>query len=139
MSKSDVIQHKAFSTPAFAELVRRAIARIPFGRVTTYGDIAEAIGAPRNARRVGWVMHALPSDNDLPCHRVVNRDGDLTGGWMWGHPDIMKGLLLDEGVQFIRAHRVDMAKCRWYPQDELDLAAADEMDDFDLIPGGDDG
>jgi methylated-DNA-protein-cysteine methyltransferase related protein len=137
MTDSKRGEHLFFSTTNFAELVRRTIANIPYGRVTTYGDIAEAIGAPRNARRVGWVMHGLPSDNELPCHRVVNRDGDLTGGWMWGHPDIMKGLLLDEGVPFVREHRVDLAKCRWFPQDELDLAPADHMDDFDLIAGGD--
>ncbi len=128
---------KYFTTANFAELVRQAVAAIPYGKVTTYGDIAQAIGAPRNARRVGWVMHGLPADNELPCHRVVNRDGDLTGGWMWGHPDVMKGLLLDEGVPFIQEHRVDLAKCRWFPQDELDLASTDEMDDFDLIASGD--
>jgi hypothetical protein len=58
---------------------------------------------------------------------------------MWGHPDIMKGLLLDEGVPFSREHRVDLAKCRWYPQDEIDLTAADEVDDFDFVTSGDHG
>ena len=124
---------------SFAQLVRDVVARIPAGRVITYGDIALAIGAPRNARRVGWVLNSLPDEYDLPCHRVVNRDGYLSGGWKWGHPDIMKNLLLDEAVPFKAEYTVDIQRCRWFPDDEPDLSAADEMDDFDLVPRRDRG
>jgi len=125
------------SSKNFADQVRNMVARIPRGKVITYGDIALAVGAPRNARRVGWVLNGLPSDNDLPCHRVVNRNGYLSGGWNWGHPDIMKNLLLDEKVPFKDEYTVDLEKCRWFPDDDDDLPAADEMDDFDFIAGVD--
>lgn len=125
------------SSKNFADQVRNMVARIPRGKVITYGDIALAIGAPRNARRVGWVLNGLPSDNDLPCHRVVNRNGYLSGGWNWGHPDIMKNLLLDEKVPFKDEYTVDLEKCRWFPDDDDDLPATDEMDDFDFIAGVD--
>jgi len=130
---SDEELDKVSASARFAVQVRKTVARIPWGRVISYGDIALAIGAPRNARRVGWVLNALPSDNNLPCHRVVNRDGYLSGGWKWGHPDVMKNLLLDENVPFKGEYTVDIEKCRWFPEEEDDLTSADKMDDFDLI------
>jgi hypothetical protein len=53
---------------------------------------------------------------------VVNRDGFLSGGWHWGHPDIMAALLQDEGVPFVAPHRVDIRACLWIPVDEGDRA-----------------
>jgi methylated-DNA-protein-cysteine methyltransferase-like protein len=121
----------------FADLVRDIVAKIPCGKVATYGDIALGAGAPRNARRVGWVLNGLPSANDLPCHRVVNRHGYLSGGWKWGHPDIMKNLLLDEKVPFKDEYTVDIERCHWFPWEDTESAASHEVDDLDLIPGGD--
>ena len=94
---------------------------IPPGRVTTYGSIARALGTPRAARSVGWALSLAPDEDALPCHRVVDRNGFLSGGWHWGHPDVMAGLLHDEGVPFLDAYRVDLDACLWLPEeDELD-------------------
>ena len=103
------------AAPAFAARVYDVVARIPRGRVTTYGRIAAAVGDPRGARMVGWaLMHAV-EEHDLPCHRVVNRVGLLTGGWHFGHPDVMRGLLLAEGVAFTDEYQVDLERCLWEP------------------------
>ncbi len=110
--------------------------RIPPGSVTTYGEIARSLGRPRNARLVGQVMRFTPQDLNLPCHRVVASSGELTGGWYFGHPEIMKGLLLDEGVPFRGEYVVDLRRCFWSPVDaDADRAAPDEMNDLDLITG----
>lgn len=97
----------------FPERVYAIVARIPPGRVTTYGRIARALGEPRSARMVGWAMLHVDPSRDLPCHRVVNRIGFLSGGWHFGHPDIMRGLLLDEGVPFKEEYQVDLDRCLW--------------------------
>ena len=105
----------------FAARVYDVLARIPSGRVTTYGRIARALGESRSARMVGWaLMYAEddPQGRDLPCHRVVNRVGLLSGGWHFGHPDVMRGLLLAEDVPFADDYQVDLARCLWDPADE---------------------
>ena len=95
------------------------VSRIPSGRVTTYGRIARALGEPRAGRMVGWaLMHAVDDDRDLPCHRVVNRAGLLTGGWHFGHPDVMRRRLLGESVPFVDDYQVDLPRCLWEPWSE---------------------
>jgi len=130
----------------FTEKVYAVVASIPEGRVTTYGRIALALGMPRNARRVGWVMSGVERARGLPCQRVVNHAGYLSGGWAFGHPDLMQAMLLEEGVPFSSEYVVDLHACVWDPAEELDpetLAAmrgcscgstpADEVDDLDEI------
>ena len=106
------------SRPNFFEEVFVVVSRIPPGRVTTYGAIARALGSPRAARSVGWALHLAPEEDALPCHRVVDRNGFLSGGWHWGHPDVMAGLLSDEGIPFLEPYRVDLAACLWLPEEE---------------------
>ena len=106
------------STPTFFARVFALVSRIPHGRVTTYGAIARALGTPRAARSVGWALSLAPDEDALPCHRVVDRNGFLSGGWYWGHPDVMAGLLHDEGVPFLDPYRVDLAACLWLPDEE---------------------
>jgi methylated-DNA-protein-cysteine methyltransferase-like protein len=113
--------HPSPDRRTFADRVFAVVARIPYGRVTTYGAIARALDAPRAAREVGWALSVAPDGAGLPCHRVVDRQGFLSGGWHWGHPDIMAGLLLDEGVPFLEPHRVDLAVCLWDPVSDDDL------------------
>jgi methylated-DNA-protein-cysteine methyltransferase-like protein len=128
------------ASPDFAARVYELVARIPFGRVTTYGRIAAAIGSPRGARMVGWALMAVVPSQDLPCHRVVNRNGELTGGWHFGHPDVMRAMLYAENVPFADDYRVDLPRCLWEPWDDEDeSAAADEVDNLDLITGGERG
>lgn len=82
------------------------VALIPRGRVATYGQIARMMGHPRAARMVGWALHGAPAD--LPCHRVVNRDGRTAPGWPEQHV-----LLLEEGVAFRPDGRVDLEAHLW--------------------------
>jgi methylated-DNA-protein-cysteine methyltransferase-like protein len=110
------------SRSAFYAAVFDLVARIPLGRVTTYGSIAYALGRPHGARAVGWALSIAPAEVELPCHRVVNSEGFLSGGWHWGHPDIMAALLHDEGIPFIAPHRVNLRACLWLPGDEIDGA-----------------
>jgi methylated-DNA-protein-cysteine methyltransferase-like protein len=119
---------------AFRHAVWDTVRRIPVGSVTTYGEIARALGRPRNARLVGQVMRITPFELNVPCHRVVASSGELTGGWFFGHPAVMRGLLEDEGVPFRGEYVVDLRRCFWSPGDVT--PATDEMDDLDLIPGG---
>jgi methylated-DNA-protein-cysteine methyltransferase-like protein len=114
-----------------AEQVFEIVRQIPRGRVTSYGDIARALGDPRGARQVGWAIAGSPADLDLPFHRVVNRDGFLSGGWAFGHPDVMKQRLLAEGVPFIDEYTVDMHRSRWAPGDES--TSADEVNDLEQV------
>ncbi|MBA2276416.1 MAG: MGMT family protein [Chloroflexia bacterium] len=107
--------------PTFPDRVYRVVAHIPHGRVTTYGLIARSLGAPRSARMVGWVLRRTPPEMNLPCHRVVNRIGLLSGGWHFGHPDIMRDLLRDESIPFRDDYQVDLSTCLWNPADDPDL------------------
>ena len=117
--------------PRFGDAVYEIVARIPTGMVTTYGDIARALGDPRGARQVGWAIAGSPAGLNLPFHRVVNRDGFLSGGWAFGHPQVMKQRLVAEGVPFRDEYTVDMNRCRWLPDD--DSAPTDEVDDLEQV------
>jgi methylated-DNA-protein-cysteine methyltransferase-like protein len=92
--------------------------QIPFGRVTTYGHIAEALGAKSSARMVGWAMNAVDSAHratDVPAHRVINRNGELSGKHHFATPTLMRELLEAEGVEFI-GEAVNLEKHLWKPE-----------------------
>jgi methylated-DNA-protein-cysteine methyltransferase-like protein len=99
-------QHKKKS---FHDKALELVRRVPFGKVTTYGAIAEALGAKLSARMVGYALHSAVN-TDVPAHRVVNRFGALTGAIHFGHPDRMRQLLQAEGVSFLADGTVDMEK-----------------------------
>jgi methylated-DNA-protein-cysteine methyltransferase related protein len=107
------------TTSSFVERVYDVVRQIPPGRVTTYGRIAHFVGAGRSARMVGYALNRCPDDVSDNAHRVVNRIGVLTGGWSWGHPAIMRGLLKDEGVSFVDEYQVDLERHLWDPNVEL--------------------
>ena len=92
----------------FFEKVYAVVARIPCGKVVSYGQIAWMLGSPRAARQVGWAMRRCP--DQLPWQRVVMADGTVTGG---EHAEIRRALLESEGVPFLVDGRVDMAACQW--------------------------
>jgi methylated-DNA-protein-cysteine methyltransferase-like protein len=98
----------------FYEKVFDIVRQIPRGRVTTYGDIGRAIGMRSSARMVGWAVNSAKGRDDMPCHRVVNRLGELTGRMHFATPHLMRELLESEGIEFI-GERVDLAKCLWRP------------------------
>ena len=93
-----------------------AVSRIPKGRVATYGQIAALAGLPRQARLVGYAMHALPADSDVPWHRVVNAAGRISlRADTLGHDELQGHLLRREGVRFV-AGVISLAKYRWQPR-----------------------
>lgn len=98
----------------FYEKVYETVALIPTGRVTTYGAIAEAIGMKSSARMVGWALNAAAGRQDLPCHRVVNRRGELSGARFFATPSLMRELLEAEGIEF-SDDTIDMKKYFWKP------------------------
>lgn len=100
----------------FAAQVYRLVARVPRGRVTTYGAIARAVGDPRKAREVGWALAATPGDLDIPAHRVVNSRGELSGGWAFGGPEVQRALLEAEGVSFLPDGRIDLKRYLFTPE-----------------------
>jgi methylated-DNA-protein-cysteine methyltransferase related protein len=89
----------------------------PPGRVTTYGWLAKAIGYPRGARMVGWIMNETPEG--VPAQRVINSKGELSGSWAFGSPDLMRQLLENEGIVFSVDGRVDLKRYGWDPTRDL--------------------
>lgn len=87
--------------------------KIPYGKVATYGDIAEACGIRSSARTVGWALNGCGPD--IPAHRVVNRYGALTGKVHFGDPNLMEELLRSEGVEFDEKGCVRLDKHLWKP------------------------
>lgn len=99
----------------FFERVHDVVAQIPAGRVTTYGDIAEYLGQRSAARTVGWALNAAVGTG-LPCHRVVNRFGALTGKRHFETPSVMEERLRSEGVSFTDEGHVDLDDHHWHPR-----------------------
>lgn len=104
------------SEAPFFERVWAVVAQIPPGRVTTYGDIAEHLGRRGAARTVGWALNEA-AGSDLPCHRVVNRNGVLTGKRHFETPQVMEERLRSEGVTFVGEDRVDLEAHHWRPEE----------------------
>ena len=105
---------------SFFERVYEVTRQIPHGRVTSYGAIAKYLSAGRAARMVGWALnssHHLP--DFIPAHRVVNREGVLTGKHHFGNTNTMKQLLENEGI-IVEDDRIqDFQKHFWDPVKEL--------------------
>lgn len=88
------------------EKVYKVVAKIPKGKVTTYGIIAKKIGIS-NPRVVGYALHVNKNPDSVPCHRVVNKEGELAKGYAFGGLGIQKQLLEQEGIKFT-GERVDL-------------------------------
>ena len=104
----------------FFESVYNVTRSIPYGRVTTYGAIARCIGSPGASRMVGWALnncHTL--DDFIPAHRVVNRNGVLTGKHHFRHPGLMQQLLESEGIVVINDRVADFDNRFWDPCSNL--------------------
>ena len=108
------------SDNSFFEKVYSVVRKIPQGRVTSYGAIAEYLGSRSSARMVGWAMNASHTSADnLPAHRVVNRAGLLTGKHHFGGPRVMQQLLENEGIQVKKDKVIGFEKLFWDPGKEL--------------------
>lgn len=108
------------STLNFFEQVYAIVRLIPYGRVTSYGAIARALGSAQSSRMVGWAMNALHGSPDVPAHRVVNRNGLLTGKHSFGEPDAMQNMLEQEGVKVKNNKVVEFKQLFWDPITELE-------------------
>lgn len=107
---------------SFFELVFDVVRQIPRGRVTSYGAIAAALGARSSARMVGWAMNGSHRVRPkVPAHRVVNRQGLLTGKIHFTPPEQMQQLLEKEGVKVAGDKVVDFREKFWDPARELGL------------------
>ena len=103
----------------FFDDVYDVVRQIPQGRVTSYGAIAAFLGAKSSARMVGWAMNAAHGLGDVPAHRVVNRNGLLTGKHFFGTATAMQQLLEKEGIRVENDFVQDFKNVFWEPSAEL--------------------
>lgn len=104
----------------FFDDVYEVVKLIPSGRVTSYGAIAAYLGAKRSARVVGWAMKAA-HDLEIPAHRVVNRNGLLTGKHHFDSPNKMEQKLEAEGIIIQQGRIINFDKFFWDPSVELSI------------------
>ncbi|MCO5261160.1 MAG: MGMT family protein [Crocinitomicaceae bacterium] len=103
----------------FFERVFDIVRLIPEGRVTSYGAIAKALGTPSSSRMVGWAMNASHTQSGIPAHRVVNRNGLLTGKMHFNPPEEMENRLKSEGVDVVKDKVIKFNELFWDPMQEL--------------------
>lgn len=109
---------------AFYGAVYALVRQVPRGRVTTYGHVAALMGKPRAGRTVGWALHALPEDSDVPWQRVINARGGISI-WKVGVPaELQQALLEAEGVEFRPNGTVDLKRWGWFGRDGIGGATA---------------
>jgi methylated-DNA-protein-cysteine methyltransferase-like protein len=103
----------------FFQMVFEVVKLIPAGRATSYGSIANYLGAKRSSRMVGWAMNSAHSNPEIPAHRVVNRNGLLTGKMHFQTPTLMQELLEKEGI-VVRDDKIEnFSIIFWNPIEEL--------------------
>ena len=105
--------------PDFFDKVYNVTLKIPYGRVTTYGAIANYLGSKKSARVVGWAMNASHVMEGIPAHRVVNRVGLLTGKKHFFGTNLMKQLLESEGIKVESNQVLNFKVIFWDPCKEL--------------------
>lgn len=123
---AQAIRSSAAPTPgakeelSFFAMVYEVARHIPYGRITSYGAIAEYLGSKGSARMVGWAMNQSHHEkSQVPAHRVVNRKGILTGKHHFGGTSLMQQLLENEGIEVIDDQIQDFEKHFWNPMKEL--------------------
>ena len=101
----------------FSDNVFSIVCQVPVGKVTTYGQVASLMGRPQSARYVGLALRGNPSPSagggDIPCHRVLFKDGSLCKGFAFGGPDMQRELLQAEGITFVDDSHVDLSVHLW--------------------------
>ena len=103
----------------FFQRVYEVASQIPYGRITSYGAIANYLASRGSARMVGWAMNASHGRDDIPAHRVVNRNGLLSGKHHFEGTNLMQQLLENEGIEVENNQVVDFEKYFWDPGIEL--------------------
>lgn len=102
-------KRKPKAKTGFFEQVYQVVAAIPRGKVATYGQIARRLGGFYSGRTVGFAMRAAPPERRLPCHRVVNKAGEMAPGHCFGGAEEQRRMLRKEGVKFLSDGKIDMA------------------------------
>ncbi|GAB4342067.1 MAG: MGMT family protein [Flammeovirgaceae bacterium] len=105
----------------FFDDIYQVVKLIPKGRVTSYGAIASYLGLKGGARMVGWAMNSVSNRTEIPAHRVVNRNGLLTGRYHFSTPTEMQEKLEKEGIIIENNQIKDFKKVFWNPLTELNL------------------
>jgi len=105
--------------PSFFDRVYDVAKLIPYGKVTSYGAIAKAIGAAKSARMVGYAMNNAGNIEDVPAHRVLNRNGVLTGKHHFNGTNLMQQLLEEEGHIIIDNQVQNLTDVFWDPMKEI--------------------
>ncbi|MDZ4756807.1 MAG: MGMT family protein [Bacteroidota bacterium] len=107
---------------SFFKQVYKVARLIPKGRVTSYGAIAKYLGSAQSSRMVGWAMNSCHSEKEfVPAHRVVNRNGLLTGKHHFPEENAMQKALEKEGIIVIQNQIQNFEKVFWNPRSELEL------------------
>lgn len=101
------------SNMKFFERVYDIVSGIPEGKVVTYGQIALMLESPQASRIVGYAMHSAPPGKNLPCHRVVNKQGAMAPGNIFGGHEVQRSMLEQEGITFKANGCIDMEKHLW--------------------------
>ncbi|WP_026902678.1 MGMT family protein [Pedobacter glucosidilyticus] len=106
----------------FFEQVYQVVRLIPKGRITSYGAIAAFLGAKGSSRMVGYAMNSsFTAHPPVPAHRVVNRNGLLTGKFYFGTATAMQELLEEEGIKVENDQIINFKQFFWDPAVEIDL------------------
>lgn len=92
------------------ERIYKVVQTIPKGKVATYGQVALLAGNPRWARVVGYALHVNPRPGEIPCHRVVNREGRVAAAFAFGGGETQRELLEKEGVEFEADGHIDLKR-----------------------------
>lgn len=92
------------------EKIYEVVKQIPEGKVASYGQVAAMAGNPRWSQVVGYALHSNPAPSEIPCHRVVRKDGRVAQSFAFGGENVQRMLLEGEGVSFIDEFTVDMKK-----------------------------
>lgn len=99
----------------FKEKVIEAVKKIPKGRLVSYGQVAAYCGSPRAARQVGWMLHSLDGNNQLPWWRVINNLGHISiKGNIMSTPLAQKNYLEAEGILVDKDMKIDIEKYRYH-------------------------
>lgn len=95
------------------EKIYDVVKKIPRGKVATYGQIAALAGNSKWSRVVGYALHANPNPREIPCYRVVNRFGGLSGAFAFGGINEQERLLREDGIELRSDGTVDLNKYLW--------------------------
>ena len=98
------------------EKVYDLVRKIPAGKVATYGQIAELLGLGKRARQIGYALHRVDPESDIPWHRVVNAKGQISRSpHRYGSDDLQRVLLEREQIMFDAREQIDLKRFRWSP------------------------